>query len=78
MTALKILLLLGALYGFVVMLAWRFQERIVFPAPKGLLGDPSTAGIQAAEQVAIPTFDGLTLRGWFLVTCFASSVMSSR
>jgi len=66
MTALKVVLLLAVLYGFVVMLAWRFQERMVFPAPRGLLGDPSTAGIQAAEQVAIPTFDGLTLQGWFL------------
>jgi alpha-beta hydrolase superfamily lysophospholipase len=54
------------LYAIVVVLAWRFQERIAFPAPSGSLPAPAEFGMPDGEIVSIETADGVTLSGWYL------------
>jgi dipeptidyl aminopeptidase/acylaminoacyl peptidase len=53
-------------YGAVVALAWAFQDRIAFPAPRQYLPDPTQRGLPDARLVAVETSDGVTLRGWYL------------
>ena len=58
----------GALagYGLVVLLAWRFQERLAFPAPRGPLPEPARHGLSGGRRVTAVTSDGVTLRGWYV------------
>jgi hypothetical protein len=53
-------------YGAVVLLAWKFQERIAFPAPRQRLSDPAQRGLSDARQVEVITSDSVRLRGWYL------------
>ena len=64
--ALKIIAVLVVLYALGVFLAWRFQDRVAFPAPRGALPAPSTVGLPDGELVEVTTQDGVTLRGWYL------------
>jgi pimeloyl-ACP methyl ester carboxylesterase len=64
--ALKILAVLVVLYALAVLLAWRFQERVAFPGPRGPLPPPSAQGIPDGEVVEVATADGVVLRGWYL------------
>jgi len=64
--AVKILATLALAYAAIVLLAWRFQERMAFPAPRGPLPDPSERGIPDGERVAVSTPEGVALHGWYL------------
>lgn len=64
--AIRLILILTALYAVVVFLAWRFQERIAFPGPNRALPDPAQVGIPDGEAVTIVASDGVQLRGWYL------------
>lgn len=61
-------LLVGVLvaYGAVVLLAWVFQERIAFPAPRQFLPDPAQRGLADARLVEVETADSVKLRGWYV------------
>jgi hypothetical protein len=61
-------IVLGALglYAVLATLAWRFQDRIAFPAPRGPLPVPAPRGLEDAEPVALTLRDGTRLAGWFL------------
>ncbi|MEE8193612.1 MAG: alpha/beta hydrolase [Gemmatimonadales bacterium] len=63
---LKIIAVLVVLYALGVFLAWRFQDRVAFPAPRGALPAPAAVGIPDGELVEVTTQDGVTLRGWYL------------
>jgi pimeloyl-ACP methyl ester carboxylesterase len=54
------------LYVVVLVLAWRFQERLAFPAPSGDLPSPADFGMDDGLIVAVQTSDGIMLRGWYL------------
>ena len=47
-------------------MAWRFQERIAFPAPRAPLPDPPPHGLQDAERVTLNMRDGTRLAGWYI------------
>ncbi len=64
--ALKILAALVVAYALVVLLAWRYQDRLAFPGPKGRLPTPAEAGMPDGRVVAVTTTDSVTLRGWYL------------
>jgi fermentation-respiration switch protein FrsA (DUF1100 family) len=55
-----------AIYGLTAFLAWRHQDRMVFPAPRSALPHPTTLGIADGERIEIETSDGVLLRGWYL------------
>lgn len=61
-------ILLGGLgvYALLALLAWRFQERIAFPAPRAPLPDPPPQGLQDAERVTLTMRDGTRLSGWYV------------
>jgi fermentation-respiration switch protein FrsA (DUF1100 family) len=63
---LKALAALAIIYALVVLLAWRFQDRIAFPGPRGLLPAPAAVGIPDGELITVTTEDGIALRGWYL------------
>lgn len=63
---LKIALGLGLGYVLVVILAWRFQDRLALPAPRMRLPAPRTAGLADGERVEVATSDGVVLSGWYL------------
>jgi len=46
--------------------AWRFQERIAFPAPRARIPDPPPQGLQDAERITLTMADGTKLRGWYV------------
>lgn len=68
MPGLVVKVLAGALivYGILTGLAWRFQERLAFPAPRRPLPDPADAGFPHGERVRLTMDDGLQLEGWYL------------
>jgi dipeptidyl aminopeptidase/acylaminoacyl peptidase len=63
---LRALALVLLLYGLIVVLAWRYQDRLAFPAPRMRLPTPAAAGIPDGRRVEVVTADGVTLRGWYL------------
>ncbi len=69
-TVLKILIGLAviAVLGYLVVagMAWRYQDRMVFPAPRGPLPHPTSLGISDGERVTVRTSDGVALQGWYL------------
>jgi uncharacterized protein len=66
MLALRVLVGLGFAYLVLVFLAWRFQERLAFPAPRASVPDPSRVGVENGERVEIMSGDGTKLVGWYL------------
>ncbi len=69
LTLAGILRVLGALltlYVVVSLLAWKFQERLAFPAPRAQLPDPAAFGIRGGERIAVTASDGILLHGWYL------------
>jgi len=64
--ALKVLVGLLVVYALIVLLAWRFQERLAFPGPNAPVPDPETLGVTGAERVTVTTADGVRLAGWYL------------
>ena len=53
------------LAGSVIALAWAFQRSLIY-FPFGEVPSPASVGLPQAEQVRIPTADGLNLGAWFL------------
>lgn len=66
MLALRILLGLVLAYAVLAFLAWKFQERLAFPAPRGAVPDPKSVGVANGERVELVSADGTKLVGWFL------------
>jgi hypothetical protein len=66
MLALRIALGLGLSYVALAFLAWRVQERLAFPAPRGAVPDPKIVGVENAERVELVSGDGTRLVGWYL------------
>ena len=66
MLALRIALGLALAYVVLVILAWRFQERLAFPAPRAPLPDPQRVGVANGETVELVSDDGTKLVGWYL------------
>ncbi len=53
-------------YAAVLLLAWRFQEKLAFPGHKVRLVVPQSAGLPDGEIVTVETSDGVLLKGWYL------------
>jgi fermentation-respiration switch protein FrsA (DUF1100 family) len=66
MLALRIIVGLALAYALLVLLAWRFQDRLAFPAPRAGVPDPRQVGVQNGERVELVSGDGTRLVGWFL------------
>ena len=66
MLALRIAIGLGLSYVVLALLAWKFQERLAFPAPRGAVPDPSCVGVPNGEKVELVAGDGTKLVGWYL------------
>jgi len=65
-TVLRWLAVAVLVYGVIVVLAWRFQDRLAFPGPSSRLPAPSAVGIPDGQLVTVTTEDGVVLRGWYL------------
>ena len=49
----------------ILLIFWATQQELIYmPSPD--VGEPSAAGVPAAERVALSTRDGLRLHGWFV------------
>src|SRR2546425_8336286 len=61
-------ILLGLLLGYalLVFLAWVFQERIAFPAPRASVPDPRQVGAANGERIELALRDGTKVAGWYL------------
>src|SRR2546423_12535174 len=68
MLALRIALGLALAYVVLVILAWRLQERLAFPAPRAPLPDPQRVGVANGEKVELVSGDGTKLVGWYLAS----------
>src|SRR5438874_1221357 len=66
MLVLRILFGLGLAYALLVLLAWLFQDRLAFPAPRASVPDPKRVGVENAERVELVSGDGTKLVGWYL------------
>src|SRR3989442_4317482 len=66
MLALRVIVGLGLAYIVLLLLAWLFQERLAFPAPRARLPDPKRVGVENGERVELTTEDGTRLVGWYL------------
>src|SRR5213594_3320480 len=66
MLVLRILIGLGLAYLVLLMLAWLFQDRLAFPAPRAKLPDPNRVGVENGERVELVSADGTKLVGWYL------------
>jgi len=66
MLALRVIVGLGLAYIVLLALAWLFQERLAFPAPRARLPDPKRVGVQNGERVELVSGDGTKLVGWYL------------
>ncbi|MBI2616422.1 MAG: alpha/beta hydrolase [Gemmatimonadetes bacterium] len=63
---LRILLGVAIAYGALLLLAWRFQNRMALPGARMRLVPPAQAGLPDGEIVDVTTADGVRLRGWYL------------
>ena len=66
MLALRIIVGLGLAYTFLLLVAWLFQDRLAFPAPRASLPDPKRVGVENGERVDLVSADGTKLVGWYL------------
>src|SRR5256886_5083434 len=66
MLALRIIVGLGLAYALLVLLAWLFQDRLAFPAPRASVPDPKRVGVENAERVELVPGHGTKLVGWYL------------
>src|SRR2546430_248498 len=66
MLALRIIVGLGLAYPLLMLLAWLFQDRLAFPAPRASLPDPKRVGVENGEKVELVSGDGTKLVGWYL------------
>src|SRR2546428_7020626 len=63
---LRIALGLVVAYVALVILAWLFQERLAFPAPRAPVPDPRRLGVTNGERIELVMGDGTKLAGWSL------------
>src|SRR2546428_3481822 len=63
---LRIALGLVVAYVALVILAWLFQERLAFPAPRAPVPDPRRLGVTNGERIELVMGDGTKLAGWDL------------
>src|SRR2546422_10703377 len=66
MLALRIIAGLGLAYLLLLVLAWLFQDRLAFPAPRASLPHPKRVGVENGEGVELVSRDGAKLVGWDL------------
>src|SRR2546425_404242 len=66
MLALRVIVGLGLAYIVLLLLAWLFQERLAFPAPRARLPDPKRVGVENGEKVELVSGDGTKLVGGYL------------
>src|SRR2546425_5179805 len=66
MLALRIIVGLGLAYLVLLLVAWLFQDRLAFPAPRAKLPDPRRVGVENGERVELVSGDGTKLVGWYL------------
>jgi len=64
MIVLKFLLFAAIGYGVILLLAYLFHDRIIFPATRAIYRDPSAFG-WAFEDVVVPV-NGYSTHGWFI------------
>src|SRR6266550_794544 len=77
MLALRIIVGLGLAYMVLLLLAWRFQDRLAFPAPRAGLPDPKSVGVENGERVELVSGDGTKLVGWYLTPKVAEAPPTS-
>ncbi len=63
---LKLLFLALALYLVLIILLWRFQDRVAFPGPRAAVPEPREHGFTDGQRIELKTSDGIALRGWYL------------
>lgn len=56
----------AVIYLLLVVLAWKYQDRLAFPAVPAELPTPETLGLTHGERIQVTTADGIQLRGWYL------------
>src|SRR5438094_240783 len=66
MLALRIIVGLGLGYTLLLLVAWLFQDRLAFPAPRARMPDPKRVGVENGERVELVSGDGTKLVGWYL------------
>src|SRR2546428_7452971 len=66
MLAHRIIVGLGLAYTLLLLVAWLFQDRLAFPAPRAKLPDPKRVGVERGERVELVSGDGTKLVGWYL------------
>ena len=66
MVLIRLALGLALAYLVLVVLLWRFQERIAFPAPRAPVPHPPDVGLPHGERVEVIAESGTRLVGWFL------------
>src|SRR2546426_1891815 len=66
MLALRIIVGLGLAYTLLLLVAWLFQDRLAFPAPRAKMPDPKRVGVENGERVELVSGDGTKLVGWYL------------
>lgn len=66
MLMLKIAITLGTAYVLLVFLAWAFQERLAFPAPRASVPDPRAVGLDRGQRIELTLDDRTRLAGWFV------------
>ena len=65
-------------YAALAALAWLFQDRLAFPAPRAPLPDVSRVGADRVEPLRLLMKDGTPLAGWFLRSSGARVPAGSR
>src|SRR5256886_17583136 len=57
---------LGLVLSYVVLVAvaWLFQERLAFPAPRAPVPDPPRVGVANGGKIELVMKDGTRLAGW--------------
>src|SRR5436309_7571126 len=65
MLVLRILIGLGLAYLVLLLLAWLFQDRLAFPAPRASMPDPKRVGVENGERVELVSGDGTKVVGWY-------------
>ena len=63
MLALRIIVGLALAYAFLLLVAWLFQDRLAFPAPRAKVPDPKRVGVENGERVELVSGDGTKLVG---------------
>lgn len=65
---LAVRLVAGLVIAYVALatLAWLFQDRLAFPAPRARPPDPARVGLQRTEAIRLLMKDGTALAGWFM------------